>query len=856
MKKLLLYIGVALLLVSTPLLAQPAIQWQKSLGSTALDEIYSLQQTTDGGYVAAGYAGSNNGDFIGDNPYTSSAIIKYDGLGNTQWMSFPTGTPQNAVRQTPDGGYVAVGYSVTKLDAAGVEQWMVPSTAITLKSVCVTTSGNYMIAGGDTGVVGTGFDYYVAKINASGATVWQKTFGGSLNDAATHIVNTSDGGCMVIGYSMSTDGDVTGNHGGTSWGDCWAIKLDSMGTLQWQRALGGSLDDQAYFAGAVQTADKGFVIACSTTSNDGDVSGNHGGTGGDGWVVKLDSSGVLQWQKCLGGTGGEGFRAVALAQDGGFFICGLTTTQNNGDVAGPKGGVDAWLVKLDMAGTLQWQKCLGGTGADRISAIVATSDGGCAVAGASNSINGDLTTNKGGFDNWLVKLYAVPTHVITGNVFEDLNGNCVKDANEVGLYGKAVKATPGNYFATTDANGNYTLFVDTGVYVVSHIASTYYSQICPNPSGTYTATINAATPNSYGNNFADTLTVHCADVKVSIAAPYFRKCFKNTYAVNYSNMGAVAANNVTITINFDAMVIPLSCTIPYTQVGNSYIFNVGTVLNGQGGSFTIYDSVSCAAIIGYYDVCTYATIHTSSTECDTMNNHTHDCHYIVGSCDPNAKEVAISTTGYTRQENCTATDTLAYTIRFQNTGTDTAFTVVVRDTLPAYLDAATVESGASSNLYSFRIYGPSILEWTFNKILLPDSGVNELASHGFVKFTVHQKPNNAQGTVIKNSANIIFDYNNPVLTDTTVVTIPQQTTGVESNYVNNKNVIVYPNPTNNVVIVKSQTELGLITIYNVVGAVVYTQKVNANEQQIDLSKQASGIYFLQTQNSYLKIIKE
>jgi hypothetical protein len=141
------------------------------------------------------------------------------------------------------------------------------------------------------------------------------------------------------------------------------------------------------------------------------------------------------------------------------------------------------------------------------------------------------------------------------------------------------------------------------------------------------------------------------------------------------------------------------------------------------------------------------------------------CGVVTGSYDPNDK------TGFPlgvgTDHLIAANGKMDYVIRFQNTGTDTAFTVVIRDTLDLDLDIFSVQSGVASHAYSFQMYGPRVLEWTFNNILLPDSNVNEPASNGFVTFTVNQAPNLADGTEINNTANIYFDFNSPIITNTT-----------------------------------------------------------------------------------------
>ena len=171
---------------------------------------------------------------------------------------------------------------------------------------------------------------------------WQKCLGGSAHDNATSIQQTSDGGYIVAGNTFSNDGDVTGYHGGD---DYWVVKLDSNGNMKWQKCLGGSYGDCAKYI--QQTSDGGYIVAGYTFSNDGDVTGLHGDS--DYWVVKLDSNGNIKWQKCLGGSGNEGASSIQQARDGGYIIAGASN-YSDGDVTGNHGGYDSWIVKLDANG--------------------------------------------------------------------------------------------------------------------------------------------------------------------------------------------------------------------------------------------------------------------------------------------------------------------------------------------------------------------------------------------------------------------------------------------------------------------------------------------------------------------------
>ncbi|HET8804645.1 MAG TPA: T9SS type A sorting domain-containing protein, partial [Aequorivita sp.] len=226
--------------------------------------------------------------------------------------------------------------------------------------------------------------------------VWQKALGGSGQDMARSIQQTNDNGYIIAGMSNSIDGDVTGNHGDY---DYWVVKLSEAGDLQWQKTYGGSASDAAYII--QQTEDDGYIVAGSSISNNGDATGNHGS--GDYWVVKLNTTGNIQWQKSLGGSGWESATTIQQTLDGGYIVSGESSS-TDGDVTGNHGSYDFWTVKLTESGTIQWQTSNGGSGFDSATSLQQTIDGGYIVAGYAGSTDGEITGNHGESDYWIIKL--------------------------------------------------------------------------------------------------------------------------------------------------------------------------------------------------------------------------------------------------------------------------------------------------------------------------------------------------------------------------------------------------------------------------------------------------------------------
>jgi hypothetical protein len=415
-----LIIGCAAIFATQYAKAQaPAIQWQKSLGGTLEDWASDIQQTSDGGYIIAGYTLSNDGDVTGNHGGSDMWVVKLNSSGTIEWQKALGGTGQdfaNAIRQTSDGGYIVAGVSssfdedIAGDNNGGDDAWIVKLTSTgditwakshgttndeAATAICESSNGGYWVVGVKD--VSGNNDYWILRLDDNGNIDAQATLGGSLGDRPTAVEETSDG-IIVSGYSESSDGDVSGNNGST---DFWILKIAGGFILEWVECYGGSSSEYAY--DVTQTSDGGYILTGQTYSNDGDVSGYN--LEGDFWVLKLSGTGAVEWQKCLGGTDYDRGNSVQPTTDGGYIVTGVTFS-DDGDVSGNH-GADYWVVKLNNTGDISWQKCLGGpTSESAAFAITQTTDGGYVVAGVSEGNGGDITGNHGDYDFWIVKLAA------------------------------------------------------------------------------------------------------------------------------------------------------------------------------------------------------------------------------------------------------------------------------------------------------------------------------------------------------------------------------------------------------------------------------------------------------------------
>ncbi|MDO1451228.1 PQQ-binding-like beta-propeller repeat protein [Rhodocytophaga aerolata] len=481
-----------------------------------------------------------------------------------------------------------------------------------------------------------------------------------------------------------------------------------------------------------------------------------------------------------------------------------------------------------------------------------------------------------------------PQQFVKGAIYEDVNGNCVKETAEKGIPGMVVVAQPGNYFTSTDSLGNYTLAVDTGRYTIEQVIpqdkASLIKQICPTDPPIYQVHVTENQSTISGIDFANQLQYKSL-LSVDVSSDRRRRCMSSTTTVTYQNAGNKEAENVKVYIQLPEYVALISASIPYTQEKeNTYLFNLGTLAANHYGSIYIKDSVVCnnPSIRGLTQ-CTKAWItpantielspewdgsdltlkakclengrvrvailnngHSSMTdstsfrlfldatlaftykfklakgdslilqvpangqtlrlEADQRPGHPSkqqtnitieacgtntegkvslgyvdqlpqddaepevaiNCLPIIDSYDPNDKLVS---PGGVTEYHYTCTNTpLNYKIRFQNTGTDIAYKVVVVDTLSEHLDISTLKMGIVSHPYKLSVSGKGqpVLTFTFDNIFLPDSNSNEQKSHGYISLSIKPKKGLAEKTKVGNYADIFFDYNEPVRTNTTV----------------------------------------------------------------------------------------
>jgi hypothetical protein len=353
----------------------------KTFGGSLDEKIGSVVKTSDGGMIVVGHTNSSDGDINKQYDQIDIWIIKIDSQGNKVWSKTIGGSKND--------------YGT---------------------SIIATNDGNFIISGyteSTDGIVPSNFglhDFLVVKINSSGDVIWSKNYGFSGHDHAHKIIQTSDGGYFVVGFSeysgIEGSGGTQNNgegheigHKGVlhGSGEFIGVKINSQGEFMWYRYFGGTQNDRVN--DVVEANDGGFLMVGFSESSDFDINDNKGSY--DFWVVKLQSNGSLAWKHNYGGSGIDQAFGVVKTNNNSYLIVGRSNSDDK-DISVSLGGFDAWVIHIDDHGHLIWNKSFGGSEFDSAEQIRMLSNGNFGIVGNTRSIlNND---NKGENDFWFLEV--------------------------------------------------------------------------------------------------------------------------------------------------------------------------------------------------------------------------------------------------------------------------------------------------------------------------------------------------------------------------------------------------------------------------------------------------------------------
>ena len=405
--------------------------------------------------------------------------------------------------------------------------------------------------------------------------------------------------------------------------------------------------------------------------------------------------------------------------------------------------------------------------------------------------------------------------MIRGYVYEDLDNSYSFSPTKDRVFANVkVQLRGSNQFAFTDSKGLFTIqpaLVNLkSVYYIDVVDADYFAS---SSSG-----ISSTNDTLYSEAYLRTYKLSTSDLALRIESGRSRPGFTIPLYFNIENQGKLT-NGGTLSVTLDnAFTYSSASKTPKTINGKTLTFVVDSLASSLNQTITVYATLATTTALGS-TVNTTASLTTTKTDANLTNNTLAFTSTVSGSFDPN--DISVTPKGVGTKGAIRDTAKLDYTIRFQNMGTDTAFTVVVKSKLPNGVDFSKFQMLNASHNYSLSVKNDTII-WTFNNILLPDNKVNEPRSHGLIRYKIHQKTGNVTGTEIKNSAAIYFDFNAPVITNEVLNTIDNTVAGIESesNLAEN-GAILFPNPSEGQLFIQAK-ESGLLKMYNSLGSLALT----------------------------------
>ncbi|MBX2981028.1 MAG: T9SS type A sorting domain-containing protein [Flavobacteriales bacterium] len=429
--------------------------------------------------------------------------------------------------------------------------------------------------------------------------------------------------------------------------------------------------------------------------------------------------------------------------------------------------------------------------------------------------------------------------LVNGRLYVDANGNCALNGGENNVPNTVIEVTPGPYYTNTNSSGQFSITLPFGTYTFTE-QHPVLEQSCA-----VTATVNSGTPM--------TRNVGCApgdplDLRLIMTAGVARPGFEMSHALTVTNLTPAATGTLTLTMTFDPILGFLSAQpAPTSIAGNTLTWTAPALsLMNAFQQSTVQVRFQVPPDVGLLgtELISTATIASANTDVDLSNNSASVSRIVTGAYDPNDK-LAYSSLGSTSNWLLDEDEWIDYTIRFQNTGTDTAFNVVITDTLPPNLDPASIIVGAASHNFAWELRDAGTLKFYFPNILLPDSNINEPRSHGFVGFRIRPRLPLLPGDEITNIANIYFDFNPPVITEPSVL-VAEFSTGVEEKP--STSIQLRPNPTEGNVTVQFDNDVfhgGAVRVMAADGRMLLTKRITTSSLDLDLDGLNRGIYLIE-----------
>ncbi len=871
------------------------VQWSTNLGKANLSEFGNdLEVHPDGGYAIAGTASMESKTYV-----LAARISEW---GDSIWMktSEVDSVYGQSMQVTSDGSYLIAGYKeVQKLDSSGTP--FLDHDVLLLQfdssgdynektfgglqndeaNVIIPSHDGYFYVGGYSKSFGAGgSDGYILKVNATGDTLSQMAIGSSDDEVIRDLCLSANNELLATGSFLNL---------GNNEQDIFIGRMDSTGIIE----LATNVDIPGTQHGnSIRIEGNNTLLITGETK----VSPN---VDRDVILIRVGWDGVLNWSNKYGGGDGDGGNAVHPLNDGGAAIAGFTNSFGAGNT-------DNYLIRTDSSGlsfsnlisgrvlAIFDQDCQDYTSDQGIpNWIIEVTDGERSFY-ASTDTNGfySVLVDTGSFSvkiatqhpSWLpcVNEYPIAFSGKNNTINIEIPVKSFYDCPQLEVDISAPflrRCFPSVYTvyykntgtrtaedATVDVSLDpYMSYLDSSIPYVSQNGNTYtfdLGDVAVFESGSFKvevlldcdSTVTGQTHCVDARVFPDTFCTPIDPLWDGASIEVDGRCQGDSVVLTITNLGSAMAASLNFIIIEDHVALleaPFwldslqDTTLVVYPEGKTIRFEANQSQGHPGNSLPAVTIEGC----GGEPYSTGYVIQLPMNDGDPFVDI--DCQESIASYDPNDKRGFPQ--GYGEEHYISANTDLEYVIRFQNTGNDTAFLVVIRDTLSRHLNFGSVLPGASSHPYGFELYNNGVIKFTFENIQLPDSTTNELASQGFVKYRIAQKANNPIGTEITNSAAIYFDFNTPIITNQTIHRIGENFIKVDS-VVNIKEQIiedeisvnVYPNPFDDLAhfeLTKIDVQEAVFQLFDLHGKSIRTHSFSENLFVFRKDNLPDGVYF-------------
>jgi hypothetical protein len=807
-------------------------------------------------------------------------VVKHDPQGNTLWATQLGGTQSDYSREVAydnSGNVWVIGQfsgtmqagSFTLTSAGGTDGFIAKLNASTGAvlfaerygstgnddgiAIKANAAGEIFIAGtyvgnfsyGMVNLTGQGqWDVFMVKLNNAGSPLWgEKISGTGIETMWTMNIDNANN-IYIGGFCTSASTNFAGTQITIPANSHYIAKFDNSGACLW--ATLSEFNGEIYGLSIDGAGSVYFTGNFDTQASFGPINITNSGPNDDILLIKINSAGAYCWAKFYGSTGSDQGYDLKCNAAGDLFLTGSyqASFSFGNTVVNAGGSSQSYTAKFDSSGTEQWVMTAIGSNTNYSNAIAINTQGDVYMSGiaGSNITFGNQTVTMPNGSGYLAKM-ADNANIIQGTVFRDINNDGILNTGETGVPNSIVRLNNGPYVTNSNNSGIYNMYAAAGTFSVSIPNLPLYHTLSTPAvlTSTFTGLGNSDTAKHFGLYPVPNVNDLWVDI-TPITNP--KAGFVLSYMVTYKNLGTTTQNGNVQVIASPVINYLQASPAPTTQNGQTIQWNVGSLAPQSMGTIHVSFNIPTNLNIGD-TIRSFAEISPVSNDTTPLNNVKSSTRLVVGPYDPNYKEVDITTV-----YNVTTSEWLEYIVHFQNIGNDSAHTVYILDSLTPYLDWSTLEILATShNPMQLSMNASGIAEFRFPGIMLPDSTTDPIGSCGFVKYRIKYLATFPLYDSITNYADIYFDYNPPITTNT--IATYHLTPVSRDQDLNATGILLYPNPAGTEVHIRLVEHNGSdiqIQLLDLSGKTLYESQTRGISSTLDVSLYPAGIYIVNVQD--------